>query len=58
MTVTVEGKTTVVSAGNDTVVIPRRHIHSFCGFRGEKTIFEERNDPPGIYKPLSVPTPC
>lgn len=52
MMVTIESKITVLSAGDPTAFIPRLHIHSFEGFKGIPTAFEETNEPPGIYKAL------
>ncbi|XEU94947.1 hypothetical protein FSHL1_000231 [Fusarium sambucinum] len=55
-----EGRMTMILDGNETILtpeagsmfIPRRAVHSFRGFHGEKTVFEERNQPSGIYKAL------
>ncbi len=52
LALTAEEKTTIVFAGDPAVFIPRRHVHSFRGFKGERTTFREVNEPPGIYKAL------
>jgi hypothetical protein len=54
MTVTLDGRETVLTPEAGSIFIPRRTVHSFRGFHGEKTVFEERNQPAGIYKALSV----
>ncbi|KAH8892924.1 hypothetical protein GQ53DRAFT_646362 [Thozetella sp. PMI_491] len=50
--ITLNGKTTVLKAGDPAVIVPRRAVHSIKGFKGEKLIFRERPDPAGIYKAL------
>lgn len=55
MTITLDGKATVATPETGTMFVPRRSVHSFRGFPGEKTVFEERNQPSGEYKALSVP---
>ncbi|KAG8667784.1 hypothetical protein FPOAC2_12983 [Fusarium poae] len=52
MTVTLDGRETVLTPEAGSIFIPRRTVHSFRGFHGEKTVFEERNQPAGIYKAL------
>lgn len=55
MTITLDGKATVATPETGTMFIPRWSVHSFRGFPGEKTVFEERNQPSGEYKALLVP---
>jgi mannose-6-phosphate isomerase-like protein (cupin superfamily) len=50
--ITLDGKTTIMKAGDPAVLVPRRTVHSLKGFKGEKLIFRERPDPAGIYKAL------
>ena len=50
--ITLDGKTTVMKAGDAAVLVPRRSVHSVKGFKGEKLIFREKPDPAGIYKAL------
>ena len=50
--VTVEGKTVVVAAGDDPVFIPRWHSHSMLAFKGDEMILRERTDPTGEFKGL------
>uniref|UniRef100_A0A4E9DU38 Cupin type-2 domain-containing protein n=1 Tax=Gibberella zeae TaxID=5518 RepID=A0A4E9DU38_GIBZA len=52
MTITLDGKATVATPETGTMFIPRWSVHSFRGFPGEKTVFEERNQPSGEYKAL------
>lgn len=51
---TLDGKTTIVNAGDPEVLVPRRTVHSVKGFKGEKLIFREKPDPAGLYKALYV----
>ena len=48
------GKKTIVKAGDPIVILPRRSIHSVRGFKGERGVFREEPNPPGIYKALQV----
>ncbi|CZR62972.1 uncharacterized protein PAC_12869 [Phialocephala subalpina] len=50
--VTVEGKTTILAAGDKPVFIPRWHVHSFTSFEGEEMVLKERTDPTGPFKGL------
>jgi mannose-6-phosphate isomerase-like protein (cupin superfamily) len=50
--ITLDGKTSVIKAGDPAVLVPRRAVHSIKGFKGEKLIFREKPDPAGIYKAL------
>jgi mannose-6-phosphate isomerase-like protein (cupin superfamily) len=50
--ITLDGKTSVIKAGDPAVLVPRRAVHSVKGFKGEKLIFREKPDPAGIYKAL------
>ncbi|KZL85197.1 transposase [Colletotrichum incanum] len=52
ITATVDGKDTIVKAGDPPLVVPRLHLHGFRGFPGESCVFEERNLPSGDYKVL------
>ncbi|UZP46479.1 hypothetical protein NXS19_014291 [Fusarium pseudograminearum] len=52
VTMTLDGKSTVATPETGTMFIPRRSVHSFRGFPGEKAIVEERNQPSGDYKAL------
>lgn len=49
---TLNGKRTLMKAGDPEVLVPRRTVHSVKGFQGEKLIFREKPDPAGIYKAL------
>lgn len=48
--VTVEGKTTVLAAGDDPVFIPSWHTHSMLAFKGEQMVLKERTEPTGAFK--------
>lgn len=48
--VTLNGQTTILRAGDPSMVIPRRAVHSFKGFKGERLVVREQADPPGDYK--------
>ncbi|KIM93742.1 hypothetical protein OIDMADRAFT_21493 [Oidiodendron maius Zn] len=50
--ITLDGKTTLMKAGDPAVLVPRRAVHSVKGFKGERLIFREKPDPAGIYKAL------
>ena len=54
MEITLNGKTSLLKAGDPAVLVPRRAVHSVKGFKGEKLIFREKPDPAGIYKALYV----
>ncbi len=56
--VTVEGITRIIIAGDDPAFIPRWHVHSMKGFKGEKLVFQEKAVPAGPTKALLVfPSP-
>jgi mannose-6-phosphate isomerase-like protein (cupin superfamily) len=50
--ITLNGKTSIMNAGDPAVLVPRRAVHSVEGFKGEKLIFREKPDPAGICKAL------
>ncbi|KAI1498338.1 hypothetical protein F5X99DRAFT_393779 [Biscogniauxia marginata] len=50
--VTVEGKTTILEAGGEPLLIPRWNVHSFTSFKGEAMTLKERTDPTGEHKAL------
>ncbi|KAI9709551.1 MAG: hypothetical protein M1820_003311 [Bogoriella megaspora] len=50
--ITLNGKITIVKAGDPAVLVPRRAVHSVKGFLGEKLVFREKADPTGLYKAL------
>ena len=52
MSFTLEGKTTVLSAGDPALKLPRGHVHSAICFKGERTTVKERTDPAGDFKQL------
>ena len=39
---TLDGKARIVKAGDPTLFLPRRHVHSFKFFNGEPTMLKER----------------
>lgn len=47
-----DGRSIILSAGDPTVFIPPRVVHSMKGFKGERMILREQADPPGLYKAL------
>ena len=47
---TANGQTTVVSAGDPKLVIPRLHVHSIRFLKGKSAVFTEKTDPPGDFK--------
>ncbi|KAI0860227.1 hypothetical protein F4860DRAFT_504096 [Xylaria cubensis] len=49
---TLNGEKIVLNAGDPDLFVPRRVVHSFKSFKGEKSILRERPDPAGIYKAL------
>ncbi|KAI9162781.1 hypothetical protein HJFPF1_04373 [Paramyrothecium foliicola] len=50
--ITLDGRTTIMNAGDPAVLVPRRTVHSVKGFQGERLVFREKPDPAGIYKAL------
>lgn len=49
---TLDGKKSIINGGDPEVLVPRRAVHSFTGFKGEKLVIRERPDPAGLYKAL------
>ncbi|KAI0555629.1 hypothetical protein F4679DRAFT_590704 [Xylaria curta] len=49
---TLNGEQIILNAGDPELFVPRRVVHSFKSFKGEKSILRERPDPAGIYKAL------
>lgn len=47
-----DGEKIVALAGDPTVLIPPRIVHSMKGFKGERLVFREKVDPGGEYKAL------
>lgn len=47
-----DGEKIVAHAGDPTVLIPPRVVHSMKGFKGERLVFREKVDPGGEYKAL------
>lgn len=52
MKITMNGKTTVLSAGDPPAIIPPRVVHSIQGFKGERLVVQEQADPAGDYKAM------
>jgi hypothetical protein len=52
--ITCNGETVELKAGDPAFFIPRRAVHSIEGFKGERLVAQERPDPPGLYKAMSV----
>ncbi|KAI1169865.1 hypothetical protein F4777DRAFT_571574 [Nemania sp. FL0916] len=50
--VTLNSDTVILQAGDPALFVPRRAVHSFRSFEGEKVIMCERPDPAGLYKAL------
>lgn len=50
--ITIDGVTTVASAGDKPVYIPAGAVHSMKSFPGERVVVRESADPPGDYKHL------
>ncbi|CAI6080528.1 unnamed protein product [Clonostachys chloroleuca] len=50
--ITLNGKTTILNAGDPAVLVRRRDVHGVKGFKGESLIFREKPDPAGAYKAL------
>jgi mannose-6-phosphate isomerase-like protein (cupin superfamily) len=49
---TIGGTVSILNAGDPPAVIPRRVVHSFKSFKGERLVVCESPDPPGLYKGL------
>jgi mannose-6-phosphate isomerase-like protein (cupin superfamily) len=45
-----DGKVVIVNAGDPTVIVPPRVVHSIRAFKGERLVIQEEADPPGNYK--------
>lgn len=50
--ITLDGKNIILKAGDPSLILPSRVVHSMKSFKGEKVHFREQPDPPGIYKAL------
>ena len=50
--ITMDGRKTIVKAGDPTFVVKRKVVHSVKGFKDEKVVFREQPDPAGEYKAL------
>lgn len=49
---TLNGETVILKAGDPEVLVPRRVVHGFSSFEGERVILRERPNPAGLYKAL------
>ncbi|KAK2594391.1 hypothetical protein QQS21_007897 [Conoideocrella luteorostrata] len=49
---TMDGKKTVVKAGDPTFLVQRKVVHSVKALEGERVVFREQPDPAGEYKAL------
>ncbi|KAI0202413.1 hypothetical protein F4808DRAFT_421540 [Astrocystis sublimbata] len=49
---TLNGDTVILSPGDPALLVPRRAIHSFVSFAGERVVLRERPDPAGLYKAM------
>ncbi|RYC56651.1 hypothetical protein CHU98_g9554 [Xylaria longipes] len=49
---TLNGDKVILKAGDPTLCVPRRIVHSFISFKGERFIIRERPDPAGLYKAM------
>ncbi len=49
---TLDGKKNIVKAGDPTVLVKRRIVHTVKCFKGERVVFREQPDPTGDYKAL------
>lgn len=49
---TLNGETIELKAGDPGFLVPRRAVHSFTTFKGERLVVQERPDPPGMYKAM------
>lgn len=52
MEMTLDGETVMLNAGDPSVLVARRVVHSFRSFKGERLVVRERPDPAGLYKAL------
>ena len=50
--VTLNGEKILLKPGDPALIIKPRCIHSMKGFKGERLVFREQVDPPGLYKAL------
>ena len=48
--ITLGGKVIILKAGDPSVHIPSRVIHSIQGFKGERLVLREQADPDGVHK--------
>ncbi|KAI0486323.1 hypothetical protein F4859DRAFT_469895 [Xylaria cf. heliscus] len=49
---TLNGDKVILKAGDPAMFVPRRVVHSFTSFKGERVILRERPDPAGLHKAL------
>lgn len=52
MEVTLDGEKIIVKAGDPSILVARRIVHSIKSFEGERLVFRERPDPGGLHKAL------
>lgn len=45
-----DGKLVILKAGDPTLLVPPRVVHSIRAFKGERLVIQEQADPPGDYK--------
>ncbi|KAI0895384.1 hypothetical protein F4806DRAFT_80039 [Annulohypoxylon nitens] len=50
--VTLNGEKIILEAGDPSIFVPRRAVHSVRSFKGERVVFRERPDPAGLYKAM------
>ncbi|KAK8017901.1 hypothetical protein PG993_014227 [Apiospora rasikravindrae] len=48
--ITVDGKVIILKAGDPTLYVPPKAVHSIRSFPGERMVAQERAEPPGMYK--------
>ncbi|KAI0399320.1 hypothetical protein F4802DRAFT_53911 [Xylaria palmicola] len=49
---TLNGDKLILKAGDPALRVPRRVVHSFSSFKGERVILRERPDPAGLYSAM------
>ncbi|KAJ2997706.1 hypothetical protein NUW58_g566 [Xylaria curta] len=49
---TLNGDKLILKAGDPVLFVPRRIVHSFTSFKGERVVLRERADPAGLYKAM------
>ncbi|KAK8006883.1 Pre-mRNA-splicing factor prp1 [Apiospora arundinis] len=54
--ITLDGKITILNAGDPSLYVPPKAVHSIRSFPGERMVAQERADPPGTYKLEWVPS--